>query len=53
MGIAEKAGFSRYWGIVAIFPALNLIALWVFAFVEWPALATESKSYASDDLPAQ
>lgn len=35
--IVTKAGFSGLWAIVSLFPILNLIALWVFAFVDWPA----------------
>jgi len=35
--ILGKAGFSKWWTILAFIPWLNLAALWVFAFVQWPA----------------
>lgn len=37
--IVRRAGFSGLWVILAIVPIVNLVALWVFAFVRWPALA--------------
>lgn len=36
--ILKKAGYSRWWVIVAFIPFVNLIGLWVFAFANWPAL---------------
>jgi hypothetical protein len=36
--ILKRAGFSPWWCLVAIVPLVNLLALWVFAFVDWPAL---------------
>ena len=38
MRIFEKAGFSRGFALLMIVPIANLIALWVFAFADWPAL---------------
>lgn len=35
--VAKKAGFSRWWSLVLIVPLINLIIVWVFAFMEWPA----------------
>jgi predicted ABC-type exoprotein transport system permease subunit len=34
--IVRKAGFSPFWGILAFVPLVNIIALWVFAFIRWP-----------------
>lgn len=34
--ILGRIGLSPFWSIVALIPFLNLIALWVLAFVEWP-----------------
>jgi len=34
--IAKKAGYSVWWGVVMIIPFVNLIGIWVFAFVTWP-----------------
>lgn len=35
--IVSKAGFPGALALLAFVPILNLIMLWVFAFVEWPA----------------
>ncbi len=34
--IINKAGFSGWFSLLSLVPLLNIIALWVFAFVEWP-----------------
>lgn len=34
--IITKAGFSRWWTIAFFIPTVNIVALWVFAFVRWP-----------------
>lgn len=34
--ILGRMGFSQLWAIVALIPLVNLILLWVLAFVEWP-----------------
>ena len=34
--IIGKAGYSRWWTILALIPMVNLIALWVFALANWP-----------------
>lgn len=36
--ILRRAGLSRWWVILALIPWVNLAALWVFAFVRWPAV---------------
>ena len=41
--IVGKAGFSRWWALLALAPLINFIALWAFALVRWPA---EKKSDA-------
>jgi hypothetical protein len=33
--VARKAGFSGWWGITQAIPLVNLIMIWVLAFVEW------------------
>lgn len=33
--IARKAGFSGWWGVTLAVPFVNLIMIWVLAFVEW------------------
>lgn len=34
--VIRKAGFSGWWVVLAFLPIINIIALWVFAFVSWP-----------------
>ena len=36
--ILKKAGYSQWLVILAFIPLVNLVALWVFAFANWPAL---------------
>jgi hypothetical protein len=33
----DKAGFSGWFSLLGIIPIVNIIALWVFAFISWPA----------------
>lgn len=35
--IARKAGYSGWWSLLMIVPIVNLVMIWVFAFVKWPA----------------
>jgi hypothetical protein len=34
--IVTKAGYSGAWALVALVPLVNVVFLWVFAFVRWP-----------------
>lgn len=34
--ILTKAGFHGAWSFIALVPLVNIIALWVFAFSDWP-----------------
>jgi len=36
--IFAKAGYSGAFSILMVVPIANLIALWVFAYSDWPAL---------------
>lgn len=38
--IMIKAGFQRAWALVLLVPAVNVIMIWVFAFIDWPNLKT-------------
>jgi hypothetical protein len=40
--IISKAGYSKWWAIISIFPLVNLVGLWVFAFSKWPSLVNAS-----------
>lgn len=34
--ILNRIGVSPFWSVLVFFPLLNLIALWVLAFSDWP-----------------
>ena len=34
--ILNRIGFSPLWAIAMFIPLVNLIALWILAFTEWP-----------------
>ncbi|MDH3231489.1 MAG: hypothetical protein OEN55_16995 [Alphaproteobacteria bacterium] len=36
--IAQKAGFSGWWGLTQIVPLVGLVMVWVLAFVDWRSL---------------
>jgi uncharacterized membrane protein YhaH (DUF805 family) len=40
--IVRRAGYSGWWALLMIVPGVNVIALWVFAFIRWPALEPSS-----------
>ena len=42
--ILGRIGFSPFWSIVFFIPVLNLIALWVLAFTDWPAKELRERS---------
>lgn len=35
--ILRRIGYSPFWALLAFFPLLNLIGLWIVAFSRWPA----------------
>lgn len=35
--ILNKAGFSRWWSLCLFLPVLNILMIWAFAFIAWPA----------------
>lgn len=35
--VAKKAGYSRWWALLLVIPIINLVLIWVFAFIKWPA----------------
>ena len=41
--ILRKAGFSGWLALIAFVPLVNLVALWVFAFVKWPVERSKSE----------
>jgi hypothetical protein len=34
--ILGRLGFSQWWAAVAAIPLVNLVFLWIVAFIEWP-----------------
>ena len=34
--IVAKAGYSGAWSLLFLVPIVNVIMLWVFAFMNWP-----------------
>jgi len=38
--IARKAGFSGWWCLIMLIPGVNVLAVWAFAFVNWPNVAS-------------
>jgi hypothetical protein len=40
--IFSRAGYSPWFSLLMAFPLINVIALWVFAYAEWPALMRKS-----------
>jgi uncharacterized membrane protein YhaH (DUF805 family) len=36
--ILQKAGYSGWWVLFWFIPIGNIVALWIFAFADWPAL---------------
>jgi uncharacterized membrane protein YhaH (DUF805 family) len=35
--ILSRVGYSGWWSLLALIPIVNLIALWMFAFGQWPS----------------
>ena len=38
--IVSKAGFHGAWSLLLLVPVLNVLLIWVFAFVRWPTRPT-------------
>ena len=36
--IVTRAGRNPYWSLLLLLPFVQIIALWVFAFVDWPVI---------------
>jgi hypothetical protein len=35
--ILDRTGYNRWAAFIAIFPVVNILGLWAFAFGEWPS----------------
>jgi hypothetical protein len=40
--IISKAGYSSAWALLWLVPLVNIVALWVFAFADWPVRRSRS-----------
>lgn len=36
--IAQKAGFSGWWGVTQVVPLFGVVMIWVLAFIDWHSL---------------
>jgi uncharacterized membrane protein YhaH (DUF805 family) len=36
--IVSRTGRSGWWCLLMFIPLVNIVALWIFAFVNWPAI---------------
>ena len=36
--VLVRAGRSPLWSVLLLIPVVQLVALWVFAFVRWPSV---------------
>jgi hypothetical protein len=40
--IIKRTGHSGWWSLLMFIPLVNFVALWIFAFVSWPAVDRKS-----------
>jgi hypothetical protein len=45
--ILRRAGYSPAWALLGLIPGVSVIALWIFAFAKWPALAEKPSDRSS------
>ncbi len=36
MQVLKRTGFSRAWVLILFVPLVNLVFLWIYAFMRWP-----------------
>jgi hypothetical protein len=34
--ILDRVGLSPFWSVLALIPLVNVVALWILAFTDWP-----------------
>lgn len=49
--IAQKAGFSGWWGLVQIVPLAGVVMMWVLAFIDWRSLPPPRRTDEDMRLP--
>jgi hypothetical protein len=42
--IVKRAGFNPWWSLTTLVPLVNIILLWRFSSLPWPALKTGKKT---------
>ena len=40
--VIRKFGFSGWWAILTCIPFINIILLWILAYIEWPSYPDHS-----------
>lgn len=40
--VLRRAGYSSWWVLLVLVPLVNVVALWAFAYIRWPAIDRES-----------
>ncbi len=43
--VTKKAGYSGWWSLIMLVPLANVVAMWVFAFSDWPNLEGEYEDF--------
>lgn len=41
--ILGRLGFSKWWTIVYFIPFVNIVGIWILAYVRWPAVNREQE----------
>jgi hypothetical protein len=41
--ILGRLGFSKWWTIVYFIPFVNIVGIWILAYVRWPAVNPEQE----------
>jgi hypothetical protein len=42
--IIRRTGYSGWWVLLGVIPLVNIVALWCFAFIRWPAVDEPASS---------
>ena len=48
--VLAKAGRSPLWILLLLFPSLNVLAVWTFAFIRWPFV--DRRPASTETMPA-
>jgi uncharacterized membrane protein YhaH (DUF805 family) len=44
--ILQRTGYSGWWSIAFVIPIVGFVALWLFAYADWPSLPKVRKADA-------